>query len=253
MSVFTTLHIACRHSCTLHTLVFLQGGLPPELRVLHHNPRSLYMYDLWVREEQVLVCCYTFISTFYTMYLTTGRQQRMDIYTTVSEKPASLLPTACQHERRVATDLSSYLLCPADSWPPTIQHDLSILAECQGHCPVMWGHVHQRLWLWCYVGVFSYAKNQGTKAILLSKILPPLLFDSRYVGHQCMVQCWFTVKKVDQVLASVSIFWRTYMIHLNLYCVQSRQWWCYVMLRTVTVLYSTVCAGNFLENSSFLV
>ena len=43
MSVFTTLHIACRHSCTLHTLVFLQGGLPPELRVLHHTPRSLYM------------------------------------------------------------------------------------------------------------------------------------------------------------------------------------------------------------------
>ena len=109
-------------SCTLQTLLFLQGGLPPELRVLHperiefslitsHSPLTLY--DLWVREEQLLVCRYTFISTFHncTMYLTTGRQQRMDIDTTVSEKPASLLPTACQHERRGRWQPTLVLTC----------------------------------------------------------------------------------------------------------------------------------------------
>ena len=57
--------------------------------------------------------CYTFISTFHncTMYLTTGRQQRMDIDTTVSEKPASLLPTACQHERRGRWQPTLVLTC----------------------------------------------------------------------------------------------------------------------------------------------
>ena len=170
MSVFTTLQIAhCMQTLlhSAHTRIFARWFTTGAASITSHSPLTLY--DLWVRKEQVLVCrCYTFISTFYTMYLTTGRQQRMDIYTTVSETRWSAshsMPARAAWP--VAADLSSYLLCPADLWPPTIQHDLSILAECQGHCPVMWGHVHQRLWLWCYVEVFSYAKNQDTKAILL--------------------------------------------------------------------------------------
>ena len=65
-----------------HTRIFARWFTTGAVSITSHSPLTLY--DLWVREEQVLVCCYTFISTFYTMYLTTGRQQRMDIDTTVS-------------------------------------------------------------------------------------------------------------------------------------------------------------------------
>ena len=111
MLVFTTLHIACRLLHTAHTLIFARWFTTGAASITSHSPLTLY--DLWVREEQLLVCRYTFISTFHncTMYLTTGRQQRMDIDTTVSEKPASLLPTACQHERRGRWQPTLVLTC----------------------------------------------------------------------------------------------------------------------------------------------
>ena len=68
--------------------------------------------------------------------------------------------------------------------------------------------------------------------------------------NEWMDLCWFAIKKVGQVGHYHLPPFSDIHTHLNLYCAQSRQWWCYVMLRTVTVLYSTVCAGNFLENSS---
>ena len=123
MSVFTTLQIAhCMQTLlhSAHTRIFARWFTTGAASITSHSPLTLY--DLWVREEQVLVCCYTFISTFYTMYLTTGRQQRMDIYTTVSEKPASLLPTACQHERRGQWQPTLVLTCCV---PQTCDHQQS--------------------------------------------------------------------------------------------------------------------------------
>ena len=111
MSVFTTLHIACRHSCTLHTLVFLQGGLPPELRVLHHTPRSLYM--IYGSGRSRSWCAATPSSLHSTQCISPQGDSRgwISIYTTVSEKPASLLPTACQHERRGQWQPTLVLTC----------------------------------------------------------------------------------------------------------------------------------------------
>ena len=156
-----------------HTRIFARWFTTGAASITSHSPLTLY--DLWVREEQVLVCCYTFISTFYTMYLTTGRQQRMDIYTTVGEKPASLLPTACQHERRGQWQPTLVLTCCVQQTPDHQQSSMICLSWQNVRvtvlsCEVMFISVFDSDAMYdsfFQKGLFLYAKNQSAKAILL--------------------------------------------------------------------------------------
>ena len=190
MSVFTTLHIAhCMQTLlhSAHTRIFARWFTTGAASTYYI---TLPAHFIWFMGPGgagpgVLLHLHLYILHNVSHHRETAEDGYLYNSQWETRYPAShSMPTRAAWP--VAADLSSYLLCPADSWPPAIQHDLSILAECQGHCPVMWGHVHQRLWLWCYVwqvisyffrqGLFLYTKNQGTKAILLSKILHLLFF-----------------------------------------------------------------------------